>query len=219
MQEHHIQVSRSARYFTLGGQEGPAEEVWYACHGYRQLANRFLSRFDAIAEPGRLIVAPEGLSRFYLEGDGREHTSQDRVGATWMTREDRETEISDYVRYLDHLKDSIESERPGRRVVLGFSQGVHTVCRWVALGRAEPDRLVLWGAYPPRDLPDGAVDVLNRAQIVVVRGRHDPFVTDDKYARLLDRLDEMGLEFDALEHDGAHEIEGDGLRELVRTLR
>ena len=219
MQEHHIQVPRSARYFTLGGDADRPGEVWYACHGYRQLANRFLNRFDAVSAPERLIVAPEGLSRFYLEGDGREHTAEDRVGATWMTREDRESEIADYVGYLDRLKESIESERPERRIVLGFSQGVHTVCRWVALGDARPDDLVLWGAYPPKDLPEGAVAVLNRSRIVTVRGRNDPFVTDDKYGAQLDRMRRMGFEFEALEHDGAHEIDRDGLRQLLRILR
>src|SRR5258705_7905505 len=87
-------VSRMARYFTIGR---PDREVWFVLHGYGQLAARFLSRFEPLDDGGRLIVAPEALSRFYLTEDSAER----RVGASWMTREDRLTEIEDYVQYLE----------------------------------------------------------------------------------------------------------------------
>src|SRR5439155_1591110 len=47
MHEHHIGVSRSARYFTLGEKPQGVAEVWFACHGYGQLAARFLERLRA----------------------------------------------------------------------------------------------------------------------------------------------------------------------------
>ena len=37
----------------------------------------------------RLIVAPEALSRFYLGEVSQRPASERRVGASWMTREDR----------------------------------------------------------------------------------------------------------------------------------
>src|SRR2546423_15678273 len=101
MQEHHIGVTRSARYFTLGTSSGEVEEVWFACHGYGQLAARFLEKLRVLDDGRRHLVAPEGLSRFYLT----EIPSERRVGATWMTREDRVAEIADYVRYLDAVYD------------------------------------------------------------------------------------------------------------------
>src|SRR5947199_8460531 len=98
MQEHLFSTARSARYFTVGSPEGAAE-VWFVCHGYGQLAARFLERLRPIEAKRRCIVAPEGLSRFYLT----ETATERRVGASWMTREDRLHEIDDYVRYLDAL--------------------------------------------------------------------------------------------------------------------
>ena len=66
VQEHHLTVTRTARYFTLG-QPGPAlREVWVVCHGYGQLAEPFLAHFAEVTSPARLIVAPEALSRFYV---------------------------------------------------------------------------------------------------------------------------------------------------------
>src|SRR2546425_6931053 len=96
MQEHQFSTSRSARYFTLGSPQHAAD-VWLVCHGYGQLASRFLERFRPLEAERRCIVAPEGLSRFYLTDSPAER----RVGASWMTREDRLHEIDDYVRYLD----------------------------------------------------------------------------------------------------------------------
>ena len=128
------------------------------CHGYRQLAGRFLPRFADLDDGTRLIVAPEGLSRFYLHDPAGGHGKEVPIGATWMTREDRENEITDYVGFLDGVLDEVldealdgdldevSAESGGaiaRLTVLGFSQGAHTVCRWVAAGEAAIERVIL----------------------------------------------------------------------------
>src|SRR2546426_12690078 len=143
MQEHQFSTPRSARYFTLGSPQHAAD-VWLVCHGYGQLASRFLERFRPIAAERRCIVAPEGLSRFYLT----ESPAERRVGASWMTREDRLHEIDDYVRYLDAVYREVlgRVEGPAARVTaLGFSQGTATVSRWAALGQSRLHHVVLWG--------------------------------------------------------------------------
>ncbi|HEX7024003.1 MAG TPA: hypothetical protein VF187_04210, partial [Gemmatimonadales bacterium] len=137
---HHLQVPRTARYLTQGDPEA-AEEVWFVLHGYGMLAAGFLRWFEPAVRPGRLLVAPEALSRSYHEEKGAR-----RVGASWMTKEDRDVEIEDYVRYLDLLADQVIRALPGKpRVEIhAFSQGTATACRWVAFGRpAGVDRLML----------------------------------------------------------------------------
>src|SRR6266699_129357 len=140
MQEHRLAVSRTARYFTLGENSGAVGEVWFACHGYGQLAARFLEKFRVLDDGRRYLVAPEGLSRFYLT----ESPAERRVGASWMTREDRLREIEDYICYLDAVYDDVfgSVDRAGVTVhALGFSQGAATVSRWTGLGKAQIDRL------------------------------------------------------------------------------
>src|SRR5881296_4496989 len=136
MEEHHITTSRTARYYTLG-QLGPStREIWFVCHGYGQLAGRFVRHFEPLAGKTRFMVAPEALSRFYLE-DTAVPASQRKVGATWMTREDRLREIDDYVRYLDALHAEVFARVERGAVtlhLLGFSQGTATACRWAARG-------------------------------------------------------------------------------------
>ena len=89
--EHHLPVSRTARYYTLGDPGPGTRQVWVVCHGYGQLASRFLEKLRALDDGTRYLVAPEGLSRFYLS----ESPAERRVGASWMTREDRLAEIAD----------------------------------------------------------------------------------------------------------------------------
>src|SRR5215213_7354677 len=126
MHEHHLSVTRTARYYTLGPLDGAPREVWVVCHGFGQLASRFLRHFDAIDDGTRLVVAPEALQRFYLD-ELKIPAAERRVGATWMTREDRLADINDYVGYLDALCEELFRRVPrgsARLVVLGFSQGV-----------------------------------------------------------------------------------------------
>src|SRR5947199_6610431 len=161
MQEHHIGVTRSARYFTLGNSSRGVGEVWVACHGYGQLAARFLEKLRVLDDGRRYLVAPEGLSRFYLS----ESPTERRVGASWMTREDRLSEIDDYVRYLDAVYAEVFGSLDRARVsvhALGYSQGASTVSRWVAMGKAKIDRLTLWGGEFPPDLGLTLDTVANR---------------------------------------------------------
>ena len=170
LKEHHIGVSRTARYFTLGNSSSGVGEVWFACHGYGQVASRFLEKLRVLDDGHRYLVAPEGLSRFYLS----ESPTERRVGASWMTREDRLAEIEDYVRYLDAVYAAVfESlDRAGVTVhALGYSQGASTVSRWAALGKAKIDRLTLWGGEFPPDLDltlDSTVGRLRAAHLKLV---------------------------------------------------
>src|SRR5258708_20079391 len=154
MQEHHIGVTRSARYFTLGDSSRGVGEVWFVCHGYGQLASRFLEKVRVLDDGRRYLVAPEGLSRFYLS----ESPTERRVGASWMTREDRLAEIEDYVPYLDAVYAEVFGSLDRARATahaLGDSQGASTASRRVSMGKANFDCLPFSasGVPPHLDLP------------------------------------------------------------------
>lgn len=212
MDEHRLTISRNARYFTLGRL---GREVWFVLHGYGQLAARFLTAFEPINDGARLIVAPEALSRFYVDHSER------KVGASWMTREDRLAEIADYVPYLDAVfRDALGTlERSAVTVhVVGFSQGAATASRWAAQGAARPDRLILWGGEVPPDLPldqPEARDRLSRAQLTLVLGSNDAYITPKVLARDTGRLDAAGVAYRVVRYDGGHEIVPGVLRDLV----
>jgi len=213
--EHHIPITRRARYWELGGEVEQPLEVWYALHGYRQLARRFIRRFHAIDDGTRRVVAPEGLSRFYIGSEPGRHGPTSAVGATWMTREDRDQEIVDYVEYLDRLHEARGVDR-ARTTVLGFSQGVATAARWVTLGKIRPDRLVLWGDALPPDLDlDRASEALRGVELILVRGSKDRAVSDALAERERGQLSQAGLEYRLVEYPAGHDIDGDTLIALA----
>lgn len=201
------------------GEPGSASEVWFVLHGYRQLAERFIHRFARLPglESGRrAVVAPEALSRFYVHDSGGEHGPESRVGATWMTRADREAEIRDYVEYLDRVAaavlDPAASDGAGRRaVVLGFSQGSSTASRWAAYGGIRPAELILWGGGLAADLDmSRAAEALDGVRVRLVAGSEDRWA-GERVAESRRRLAEVGREADVLDYAGGHEIRGEVL--------
>ncbi|MGI8619678.1 MAG: alpha/beta hydrolase [Gemmatimonadaceae bacterium] len=219
---HEITVPRTARYAALGGSTSPVEEIWLACHGYGQLASRFIRRFDVIDDGSRLIVAPEALSRFYISGASGPHSDDVKVGASWMTREGRDAEIADQVTYLDLVwaRECAGLESPGVRFVgFGFSQGAAAVCRWAARTSTPPDHLILWGSGVPVELLEGeGREGLARSSMTIVLGARDPIADGDRVAEHRKQLDVAGLSYRLVMYDGGHEIDGPLLAELAAGL-
>jgi predicted esterase len=220
---HAIAVPRTARYFTLGPTHGFPRELWFACHGYGQLASRFLRQFAPLDDGTRLFVAPEGLSRFYLDPiPKRRNDPSPRIGASWMTREDRESEIADYVAYLERLATEIRHPLAGaapRLVVLGFSQGTATVCRWLAASEMRVEQLVLWaGSIPPElDLAAWAAR-LHGAAITLVAGDEDELATPTAIAAEAERLSAAGVAYNLVRFHGGHTVNPTALKQLAESF-
>lgn len=217
MEEHRFRTPRTARYFTLG-QAGPdVTDLWIACHGYGQLARDFLAGLEPIAGPGRLIVAPEALSRFYT-GSPDARASGARVGASWMTREDRLAEIEDQIAYLDGLaRELTRTLATGVRVrAMGFSQGASAACRWAGLGGTPLDELILWAGEIPSDLPDSLLgERLASIRIHLVAGDHDRLVPDAVVVHQEARLRGAGLEPRIHRFEGGHRLDARVLGDIA----
>jgi predicted esterase len=206
---HHLRVERTVRYYTLGASLSP-RQVWFVLHGYGQLAGQFVRFFSDLANDDTLVVAPEAMSRFYLVNPDHAPARERPVGATWMTREDRDSEIADYVEYLDALCDEVAASaiREGAQVnILGFSQGAATATRWATLGHSAITRLVLWGGLlpPETDLSRGH-GAIGGARLTLVLGSRDRYVDANALAVERIRLDAAGVQYDVLEFEGGHVI-------------
>lgn len=211
-------MPRTARYFTLGD-AGPAiRDVWIVCHGYGQLAKDFIAQFVPIADSARLVVAPEALSRFYTESvRGGSHAGSP-VGASWMTREDRASEIADQVTYLDAVHDRMFAEvhrDAASLTVLGFSQGVATACRWLDHSHRRADRLICWGGAIPDDVHLRPASGVRRAVLRLVVGTRDEFATPDRVARQEAVLEAAGVSYARMGFQGGHRLDAATLRRLA----
>lgn len=229
-----IATVKTARYAVLGPEDGPVDEVWMAAHGYGQLAAYFARHFRVAEQPGRLIVVPEAPSRFYVDGQSRQAGAASgryqRVGASWMTREAREADIADTVRYLDDVfvATCARAGADPHTVPLagvGFSQGTATLVRWLALSPLlrhrsfRVQRLILWGGGLPHDLGLAAErDWLARADLTLVAGDRDPIATPARVLEQEVRMTAAGLPFRTVAFDGEHRMNERVLADLSGPL-
>lgn len=219
-------TARTARYFTVGAPVAETRTVWFALHGYGQLASRFLRHFDETIPTGTLVVAPEGLSRFYLEMPRADRGHMARVGAAWMTREDRLADIADTRAWLDSvyrevINQVVQATNAMPDVgILAFSQGVATSMRWIAGGDVKPSRAVMWAGSLADDVDVLALQLaLQGTDVVLVAGTDDQFMTEKARRMLLTQWETLGIPVREVEYDGAHELEAMTLAELLQINR
>lgn len=209
---HALDITRTARVATLGT-PASASTWWVVLHGYGQLAGDFIEHFEPIVTPERCLVAPEGLSRFYVDG----MESHEDVGASWMTREDRAHEIENYVGYLDNVVRHLCPDAHDPTIcVLGFSQGAATASRWALLGDTPVDRLVLWGGAPAHDLDLSAhATTLRQMDLTIVVGTEDPYVTAERREAVRRALDAYDIPATVHTFDGGHRLDDDIIQTVV----
>ncbi len=210
-----LTVSRTAHYCLMGRPGMHIRQLWIVCHGYAQLAAEFMENFKLLDNEHTLVIAPEGMNHFYKKG------FTGPVGANWMTRHHREDAIADYALYLQTLYNQYTEQIPYdvRIVLLGFSQGTATICRWALRHHPHFHDLILWAGLPPEDLDYTAHrSYLADKNLYLIYGTSDPFLTPDRLSALQEIEEKNGLDFEEKPFDGGHEIPSEALRQLMLHL-
>ncbi|MDA7501686.1 dienelactone hydrolase family protein [Chitinophagales bacterium] len=217
---HHIEVPRSARYHSRGQLTNKTKRIWFALHGYGQLAESIANRIDCLDEETDYLICPEGLSRFYWEGFGGKPV------ASWMTSSDRLSEIDDYVRYLDLLFFSVNESLAAHGlnssdveiVVLGFSQGTATAARWLAQGKAKADYMLFWAGPLPDDVDwEKSLALFNNSSVYLFFGDQDQFITEKHRNSHEEKLKALGLQFESISYEGKHAINQAALSQWIKS--
>ncbi len=194
----------------MGDPSDKIETIWFVLHGYAQLAENFIKEFGSIAGGTKLIVAPEALNKFYIKG------TNGNIGATWMTKEDRENEITDYVNYLDDLYAEILkyfNEHQAKIIVLGFSQGAATAVRWAVKGASQLNKLIVWGSPLPHDMEfHSCRELLNALNLTLIVGDEDHYFTKELLEKEISRLNKSKIDHGVLVFKGKHEINTEALK-------
>lgn len=201
MKEVIIRTQKSARVYFSTPITSKTKEVIIACHGYAQLGKYFMKKFEALSSESLCIVTPEGLSKFYWQGMGG------KVVASWMTKEDREHEIRDYVSYLNQVYELILEQNPKVFITaFGFSQGTSTISRWIALTDIplNINRLILWSGSFPMDVADH--EIFSEIRIDYVVGNKDEYLSDKKIEQLITELTLRNMSPKLTKFEGGHEI-------------
>jgi predicted esterase len=206
MDTHHISVVKTARYHTLGTLNNGTKEIWFVIHGWAQLAAQYLESFSSLDDRTRFFVAPEALNKFYLK------VGKPEVGATWMTREDREYEMADYINYLNTLYDSFMlNDCKAKIIVLGFSQGVATVSRWAYRNERKIDTLIFYAGEPGNELQNKeSIECFDQTKNYFIYGTEDQFINELNIAKYKNMLSN----FEFISFEGKHEINAGVLSQI-----
>jgi len=215
-QSHKMTVEKTAHFYTIG-QPGPhIEYLWIACHGYGQMASSMIRKFTELDDGKTMIVAPDGLSRFYWPGLGG-------VPATcWMTRADRLDEIADYTRYLRRLYDQCLDQLPKHTKVIlfGFSQGCATQIRWMMREKPNYHALVLWAGLLPDDLDYRPHhEYFAKRSFYWLYGDRDEFIIPKRINWQKQFAEKMQLNFETITFEGRHEVNREVLKDLYEQIK
>ena len=198
-----IPVERSMRY-SLRPALVDTKTLVYVLHGYGQLARYFLRKLEA--------VLPEGMHRFYLQGNSG------RVGASWMTKEARESDILENTLALDRLHQQLMTDfQPEKILVIGFSQGGATATRWIANGAIRPDGFVSWASVFPPDITSITGEELNNdMKKWFVLGTEDPYFDVNSAESACSEYREK--QFEVLRFDGQHDLNETLIEQLILSV-
>jgi predicted esterase len=215
MKQRNIVIPKTARYFLEGELNKEVEQVWIVCHGYAQLANYFIRNFEGLNNGKTLIVAPEGLHRFYWQG------FSGRVVASWMTREDRLDDIADYCNFLSAVYDECIPllNKSVQINIFGFSQGTATVLRWLSIKKPNIDNLILWGGTFPSDINfEMDKQYFDTFKTYFVMGTKDEYISNEEVEEQEAILKNNAINYSSIRFEGKHEIPKDELLKLAAQL-
>lgn len=207
--EKHITFQKTGRYFVQGDlQDG--KHLLIALHGYGHLAEYFIRKFKAVDQEKYVVICPEAPHRFYLK------ESSGRVGASWMTKEGRLTDIKDYVTFLDTMLTDLKSNNKFDSVtLLGFSQGGATASRWLAYGQHQFDRFILWATVFPPDMEAEYCEKFNKSRNFFVFGTKDEYYNIESIHEHFKEMERIGVPFEMLNFDGTHNIHEETLLNIL----
>jgi predicted esterase len=177
-------------------------------HGYAQSAEDMMEVLAAIPGSEQLtLISVQALNRFYTRGD-------QKIVASWMTRQDREQAIADNVIYIDRVMETVETT--SGVVFVGFSQGVAMAYRAALLGKRPRAGIIAIGGDVPPDVKDVPSDRWPR--VLIAGGAADQWYTAEKIAADEAFLKGHGVAHEIYRHDAGHEVTTGVLDAIGRHL-
>lgn len=208
--EHQLAVTIKAPYYTLNQLTESTKRVWLIFHGYGQLAEYFIKKFDILDPEENFIIAPQGLSKYYLDG------FYGRVGASWMTKEDRLTEIDNQYSYIDAVLNEVGDISGKQLIYFGFSQGTATMGRFAGWSKLQFNKMIIWaGTFPPDIEPNAFNFLQGNEEITYFTSKEDPFFKEEMIENQNKVVKEtMGKTPELQWYNGGHTV----IKELLLTI-
>lgn len=173
---HTKQVSYQTTntYSTLNSITEDTQNIWIACHGIGFLSKYFISYFKDLDPKLNYIIAPQAPSKYY------QTKAYKYVGASWLTKENRELETENILNYLDALLELENLPTDKHIILLGFSQGVSVVTRWMAQRKINCNHLVIHSGSIPTEFDSTNFDYLPNLKTSIIYGTEDEYLTEER---------------------------------------
>ncbi|NEV93204.1 esterase [Psychroflexus sp. YR1-1] len=170
----HVSYQSTNTYSTLNSISDATHNIWIACHGIGYLSKFFIGYFEDLDPKRNYIIAPQAPSKYY------QTKAYNYVGASWLTKENRALETENVLNYLDALWKAENLPTDKKIILLGFSQGVSVVTRWLAQRQVHCDHLVIHSGSIPAEFDSGSFAHLPNLKTSIIYGTEDEYLTLEK---------------------------------------
>jgi predicted esterase len=195
MQPQLFPTTRTARYISLGEPGAGTQHVWFCLHGREQNLLEFARQLINLDTPERLLILPEGLSRY--ASPALETTPEaPATVASWFAPDSVQADLQDLTAYLDGLAAQVLAAcPPGTPVtVLGYGHGAAAACQWLAHGHTRYDKLLLYASVFPAEIDrQELLAGLPKKPVTIVTTTVDSFTPEVAGEGLLQDLQGAGL--------------------------
>ena len=214
--KHSISFEFSSSYITYNQLTDKTENIWIVFHGYGQLSKYFIRRFDVLDGDKNYIIAPQGLSKFYVDEDYK------NVGASWLTKEDRGSDLLNQQKYLIKLMDELKLKIDFSKIkinLFGFSQGVSALTRLLMNYNMKVNNIIIWAGWVPDEFFNINKDVLKDTNLFFVVGNKDKYYNNPIIKGYLKKIKNiLTKEIDYFVFNGGHIVDRKVLKKINEKL-
>jgi predicted esterase len=210
MEKFYLPIEKQARIYLNQFPHEHIQKCWLGLHGYGMLGQYFLPKFEPLFQQDTLVIVPEALSRFYLD------PQYEKVGASWMTKEDRLLDIQEQHLYLNKVYEQFVKPLKSLEQfnVLGFSQGVATAWRWIQQQKIQVVNLVIWAGSIPLE----PVESFYVEKLWLVYAEDDPYAKWVNPQVVKDWLNSQSIDYELIVFKGGHTMPKEVFENLIAKI-
>lgn len=207
--EKQVYYQTTNSYSTLNQLTPDTKNVWMVCHGLGYLSRYFIRYFNRLDPKENYIISPQAPSKYYQD------KNFNYVGGSWLTRENRKKETENVLHYLDAVYRAEHIPKDKKLILLGYSQGVSVIARWMASRKIEAAILVLHSGGIPKELTSDDFKFMTKTKIFLLYGTKDEYLTETRIVEETRRAHELfGNKVKIVPFEGKHEVN----RELISKI-
>lgn len=211
-QEKQISYQSTNSYSTLNTFSEHTTNVWLVCHGMGYLSRYFLRYFKDLNPQQNYIIAPQAQSKYYLP------PTLKHVGASWLTKENTIKETQNVLRYLDAIFENERIIEQNNLIVLGYSQGVSVILRYIAKRNLSCSQIILMSGGIPKELVVEDFKHLNpKTKVSMIYGTKDDYLNEVRLLKEQERVIELfgHCNLQIIPFDGIHEVNTKLIKNIV----